>query len=160
MQANVFLDRISEEVQTSSRSLDDIIWSINTRNDNWEETFSRMRRYAEEVFDNSYTHYTIAFDEQAGMTRLNMDKRRDIFLIYKELLNNIHKHAEATEVDIHLSFEAHQLIMAISDNGKGFDKNAPTHRNGLKNLSSRVARWKGNITMDTDTQGTRIKIRI
>jgi two-component sensor histidine kinase len=160
VQAHTFLDRISEEVQASNQSLDDIIWSVNTRNDNWQETFSRMRRYAAEVFENSNTLYTIRLEEQAGMTRLNMEKRRDIFLIYKEILNNINKHSAATEVEIGMWFQGHQLIMVIHDNGNGFDKNAQTHRNGLKNLSSRVARWKGSMHIDTGKEGTRIKITI
>jgi len=159
-QAQIFLDRISEEAQTSSQSLDDIIWSINTRNDNWEETFSRMRRYADEVFENSNTNYTIHLDEQAGSTLLKMEKRRDVFLIYKEIINNIQKHAEATKVEINMALKRQQLLMYISDNGKGFDKNAQTHRNGLKNINSRITRWKGSIDIDTDGTGTRIKILI
>ncbi|WEK17825.1 MAG: two-component regulator propeller domain-containing protein [Candidatus Pedobacter colombiensis] len=158
--ANTFLDRISEEVQASSQSLDDIIWSVNTQNDNWEETFSRMRRYAAEVFENSRVHYTIKLIEQAGITRLNMEKRRDIFLIYKELINNINKHSEATEVEVEMWFQQHQLVMLVHDNGKGFDKQAKTHRNGLKNLSSRVTRWKGSIAVESDKTGTCIKIII
>ncbi|GAA3979611.1 ligand-binding sensor domain-containing protein [Mucilaginibacter dorajii] len=159
-QANKFLDRISEEVQTSSQSLDDIIWSINTHNDNWGETFSRMRRYAAEVFENSGILYTIKLEEQAGTNALKMEKRRDVFLIYKEILNNIHKHAGATEVEINMRFNKQQLIMSISDNGKGFDKSLQTHRNGLKNLNNRVARWKGTINIETNKAGTHIHIAI
>ncbi len=158
--AHTFLDRISEEVQTSSQSLDDIIWSVNTHNDNWEETFSRMRRYAAEVFENNNILYHLKLDEQVGTAKLDMEKRRDIFLIYKEILNNINKHAEATEVEIEMEFKEQQLMMIISDNGKGFDKSKQTHRNGLKNLAKRITRWKGSLTIDTDDQGTRIKILI
>ena len=51
--AQPFLQRISEEVQTSSQAMDDIIWSVNSRNDSLQETMARMRRYAAELFDNS-----------------------------------------------------------------------------------------------------------
>lgn len=159
-QANTFLNRISEEVQASSQSLDDIIWSVNTHNDTWQETFSRMRRYATELFENSSTAYHVKLDEQAGMIKLNMEKRRDIFLIYKELLNNIHKHAAATEVWIDMRFQEQKLIMLIRDNGKGFDKNAQTHRNGLKNVNIRVARWKASIDIATGKEGTSIKVTL
>lgn len=159
-QANMFLDRISEEVQISSQSLDDIIWSINSQNDNWEETFSRMRRYAAEFFENTGTDYTIHLQEESGMTKLKMYKRRDIFLIFKKLLNNIHKHAAATKVDISMHFKDQRLIMAVSDNGKGFNKTLQTHRNGLKNLNNRVTRWNGTINIDTSKDGTHIYISI
>jgi ligand-binding sensor domain-containing protein/two-component sensor histidine kinase len=160
VQAQVFLDRISEEAQTSSQSLDDIIWSINSHNDNWAETFSRMRRYADEVFENSGIYYTIKLEEQANMTVLRMEKRRDVFLIYKEIVNNIHKHAGATKVEINMSFRDQRLAMDIMDNGKGFDKTVSTHRNGLKNLNSRVTRWKGSIDIETSKAGTHIHICI
>ncbi len=159
-QANTFLDRISEEVQASSQSLDDIIWSVNTHNDTWQETFSRMRRCATEIFENSSTAYHVNLDEQDGMIKLNMEKRRDIFLIYKELLNNIHKHAAAIEVWIDMRFQEQKLLMMIRDNGKGFNKNAQTHRNGLKNVNIRVARWKGSIDIATGKEGTSIKVTL
>jgi ligand-binding sensor domain-containing protein/two-component sensor histidine kinase len=159
-QAHTFLSRISEEVHASSQSLDDIIWSVNTNNDTWEETFSRMRRYAAEVFDNSSITYNIKLDEQAGRVKLNMEKRRDVFLIYKELLNNIHKHAAATEVWIDMHFKEQKLIMDIRDNGKGFNKIAQTHRNGLKNLNLRVSHWHGSIDINTGNEGTNIRVAL
>ena len=79
-------------------------------------------------------------------------------MIYKELLNNIHKHAAATEVRIDMWFKEQKLIMAVYDNGKGFNKNKQTHRNGLKNLNSRVLRWKGTLEIDSGKVGTTIKI--
>ncbi|MGZ8538276.1 MAG: ATP-binding protein, partial [Flavisolibacter sp.] len=158
VQANVFLGRISEEVQSSSQSLDDIIWSVNTHNDTWQETFSRMRRYATELFENSNVKYHINIIEENGMKKLNMEKRRDVYMIYKELLNNIHKHASSTEVWIDMKFDQQQFVMNIKDNGKGFDKNATTHRNGLRNLNTRVSRWKGTTEIDTGKNGTEIRV--
>jgi signal transduction histidine kinase len=119
-----------------------------------------MRRYAAEVFENNNILYHLKLDEQVGTAKLNMGKRRDIFLIYKEILNNINKHAEATEVNIEMCFKEKKLMMTICDNGKGFDKSKQTHRNGLKNLARRIACWKGSLIIDADDKGTRIKILI
>ncbi|HVG15346.1 MAG TPA: two-component regulator propeller domain-containing protein [Chitinophagaceae bacterium] len=160
LQANIFLQRISEEVQASSQSLDDIIWTVNINNDTWQETFGRMRRYATELFESGDTACHIKLDERVDMIKINMEKRRDIFLIYKELLNNIYKHAGATEVWIDMRFEDQQLLMAVKDNGKGFDKDLVTHRNGLKNLNTRVNRWKGSIKITTGVGGTSIQVII
>ena len=62
-QASDYLKRISNEVQTSGEALDDIVWSIDTKNDSMEEITARMRRYAAEVFDGTTIQYAIDTDE-------------------------------------------------------------------------------------------------
>jgi ligand-binding sensor domain-containing protein len=136
--AQPFLQRISEEVQASSQAMDDIIWSVNSRNDSLQETMARMRRYAAELFDNSDIKCHLALEENAGNKKLTMEERRDVYLIYKEALNNIHKHAEANNVWINVSQNQNYLLMKIKDDGKGFNTDLVTHRNGFKNLRSRV----------------------
>jgi ligand-binding sensor domain-containing protein/signal transduction histidine kinase len=148
-EARTFLYRISEEVQGSSQALDDIVWSINTNNDTLEQTVARMRRYAAEIFDGANIHYELKLDEQFAQRRLNMEQRRDCFLVFKEVINNIYKHAAATHVFIELWPDRNQLYMKITDNGKGFDPNIITHRNGIKNIRQRVEKWKGEVYIES-----------
>ncbi|RYF96998.1 MAG: hypothetical protein EOO00_01300, partial [Chitinophagaceae bacterium] len=143
VQAREFLDRITEEVNSSSQALDDIIWSVNTNNDGLDETVARMRRYAAELFDAGNVRYEFQLDEALAQKKLSMEQRRDFYLVYKELLNNIFKHAEASNVWISVNIERNNLVLSVKDNGKGFDSLAETHRNGLKNLQARVSRWQG-----------------
>lgn len=149
-----FLERISEEVQRSGQSLDDIVWSINSINDNFEQLAARMRRYAAELFDASGIQYYISIDEKLAGKKISMEQRKDIYLVFKEAVNNIYKHANATLVNIDLLQEKKQLHMRIADNGKGFDAALPTDRNGLKNIRSRAAKWKGTVIVDTSKSGT------
>jgi ligand-binding sensor domain-containing protein/two-component sensor histidine kinase len=159
--AQPFLQRISEEVQVSSQAMDDIIWSVNSRNDSLQETMARMRRYAAELFDNSEINCHLQLDENAGDKKLSMEKRRDLYLIYKEALNNIHKHAGASNVWVDVVQNHNSLSMHISDDGKGFNTTTITHRNGLKNLRSRVEKWKGKIQIGSGSgKGTQIDIQI
>ena len=156
-----FLQRISEEVQSSSQAMDDIIWSVNSRNDSLQETIARMRRYAAELFDNSNSNCHLQLDETSGNKKLSIEQRRDVYLIYKEALNNIHKHAHAKNVWIRVSQNQNHLYMQIKDDGKGFNTNLKTHRNGLKNLRSRVEKWNGKIKIESlENQGTMIEVRI
>ncbi|OQP51338.1 hypothetical protein A4H97_27560 [Niastella yeongjuensis] len=145
--ASTFLDRIAEEVHNSSQALDDIVWSINTRNDTLAQTVARMRRYAAEVFDAANICYYLQLDEQFERYKLNMEQRRDCFLIFKETINNIYKHANAKQVQIKVWIEKGHLHMSINDDGKGFDTNTVTHRNGIKNIHNRAEKWKGRITL-------------
>jgi two-component sensor histidine kinase len=145
VQAREFLDRITEEVNSSSQALDDIIWSVNTSNDGLDETAARMRRYAAELFDAGNVHYEFELDRDLAQRKLSMEQRRDFYLVFKESLNNIFKHAEAKHVWINVHVEKNKLVLSVRDDGKGFDPMAETHRNGLKNLRARVARWNGTI---------------
>ena len=156
-----FLQRISEEVQSSSQAMDDIIWSVNSRNDSLQETIARMRRYAAELFDNSESNCHLQLEGDDSNKKLSLEQRRDVYLIYKEALNNIHKHAHAKNVWIRVAQHQSHLTMLIRDDGKGFNTNLITHRNGLKNLRSRVAKWNGKIKIESvETQGTTIEIKI
>jgi signal transduction histidine kinase len=151
-QAELFLNRITEEVVRSSQALDDIVWSINTKNDTLEETVARMRRYAAEVLDAANITYFLQLDEQFEHYKLSMEQRRDCFLVFKESINNIYKHAKARNVFIRVWIDKGQLHMVIQDDGKGFDITTLTHRNGIKNIRNRIQRWHGSITM-TSAEG-------
>lgn len=146
-QTKNFLNRISEEVYFSNQALDDIVWSINTSNDTLEQTVARMRRYAAEVFDGANIAYALQLDEQFEQYKLNMDQRRDCFLLFKEAINNIYKHAQAKHVSIKVWVEKNKLYMEIKDDGKGFDTTMVTNRNGIKNMNSRIKKWKGSINI-------------
>jgi len=157
-EAKKYLQRIGEEVNASSQSLDDIIWSIDTRNDTLEETIARMRRYAAELFEaNEHIRCNLDFDETFSQRKLNIEQRRDIFLVYKEALNNVYKHAAATSVLVKVRFNEHILFLLIEDNGKGFDVNRITHRNGLKNMKTRIEKWKGSLKITSCQSGTRLE---
>ena len=158
-EVTVFLKRISEEVQQFSQALDDIIWSINSSHDTLEQTAARMRRYAGEIFEGADIHYSLYMDETFAQQKLNMEQRRDCFLIYKEVINNIYKHAAATEVSIHLTMDRNCLNIIIQDNGKGFDTSGNTHRNGIKNIHRRAAKWKGLVYIESVmAKGTTVHI--
>lgn len=147
--AQQFLQRISEEVHASSQAMDDIIWSVNSRNDSLEETVARMRRYAADLFDSSAVNYHLHLDEQTEGKKLNMEQRRDVYLIYKESLNNVYKHSGAKNVWVSVRQHNHSIKLSIKDDGKGFCTDTPTHRNGLKNLVSRVNKWNGKIEISS-----------
>jgi len=95
----------------------------------------------------------------AAGIKIGMEQRRDLYLVYKETLNNIYKHAAAKNVKVELSILDHFLKLAIEDDGHGFDTSQMTHRNGLKNLKTRVAKWKGKINIESHPEkGTLINI--
>jgi ligand-binding sensor domain-containing protein/two-component sensor histidine kinase len=156
-----YLQRITEEVNASGQALDDIIWSVNTTNDTLSEMLTRMRRFASELFDHTDTQYHFTLEEGSGDKKLDMEHRRDIYLVYKEALNNIYKHALAKNIFIRLAWINHFLEMEIKDDGRGFDPSHSTYRNGLKNMKSRIDKWKGSITIESAKgKGSWIRVRL
>lgn len=159
-EAGQHLRRIGEEVSYCSQALDDIIWSANPKNDTLDETIARMRRYSAELFElsgNITCH--LDMDEQFTIQKLQMEQRRDIYLIYKEALNNIYKHASASTVWITVKERNNSLDLMFKDNGKGFNIKQETHRNGLKNMKARVEKWRGKLTIHSEKQiGTQLLI--
>ena len=159
--AEQFLKRISEEVGNTSQAMDDIIWNVNSKNDSVRETIERMRRFAAELFDKSAVRYHLELDDAIHGKKMNMEQRRDIFLMYKEILNNVYKHAGADSVSIVARVEGNILHLDVKDDGKAFDTTVVTHRNGLKNLYQRTARWNGTIVINSKpSQGTEIQIAL
>jgi ligand-binding sensor domain-containing protein/two-component sensor histidine kinase len=157
--AKKYLQRITEESVATQQALDDIIWSVNSRNDNMQELQARMRRYAGEIFESSNINCQFDFENTTESNKLNMEQRRDVYLVFKECLNNIHKHASAKNIYIKIAMSNGVLTMLVEDDGKGFDPNITTHRNGLKNLQTRVEKWKGNLKIDSARgKGARVEI--
>lgn len=158
--ASVFIKRITEEVTATSQSLDDIVWSINSSNDSFAEMAARMRRYASDLFEQGDITWQVQFDEQLANKKLKMEQRRDIYLIFKEAVNNIYKHANAKNVTVALTLVKGKMQMQIQDDGQGFDVNKPTSRNGLKNMARRTQKWNGVYKVQSGAGGTTITIHI
>ena len=156
-----YLKRISNEIQTSAEALDDIVWSIDSKNDSIEQVTAHMRRYAADVFDATTIRYTIKIDEKSLPVKLAIGKGSDLFFVFKETINNIRKHAMATEVNVNIEAKDNNLLMQVNDNGKGFDTNQPTHRNGLKNIQQRMQKWGGTgMVQSSPGNGSILKITL
>jgi len=153
-------ERIGSEVQNSSEALDDIIWSVRTRRDSVGDVLARMRQYAAEIFEPVEIQLHIK-ENVEGIQSLEMEFKRDFYLVYKELLRNILKHAEATRVDIDINVNRTRATFHISDNGKGFDIDMPTQRSGLFNIKERVKKWNGTVSWNTGPEkGTKVTVEM
>jgi signal transduction histidine kinase len=118
-----------------------------------------LRRYAAELFDNSKTNFHLEIDETVAGKKINMEQRRDLYLVYKESMNNILKHASANNVWIDVQWQNGKLSLRIKDDGKGFESSMVTNRNGLRNIHFRTEKWKGTTLIKTSPgNGTLIEI--
>ena len=84
--------------------------------------------------------------------------RHGLLLAVKETLNNVERHAQATEVEFRMAFAEAQLEIVISDNGKGFDTSRKHGGNGLKNLPLRLSKLGGRYSIESSLgKGTIVK---
>jgi ligand-binding sensor domain-containing protein/signal transduction histidine kinase len=152
------LSRIGELSRESVDSMSDIVWAIDPLRDAPIHLLQRMRRVAAELLQ---THgLQLRFESSGDMSpRLSADLRRHAFLSFKEILNNIVRHAGATAVNIEVTIEPRQLRLTVSDDGRGFDSSAAVEGQGLRNMRRRCGSVGGSVDV-MSRQGTGTSVRL
>jgi anti-sigma regulatory factor (Ser/Thr protein kinase) len=161
VKASEYIGKIGDNSSRLMEAMDDIVWSINPMNDTMQKIFARMREFATEVFEAKEVDTHFHFDERAYDLSLNMEQRRDFFLIFKEAVNNVAKYANATEVNVDVILKDHTLSLIVKDNGRGFDVENADTGNGLNNMHKRAE--KLNAKFDISSQqntGTTISLNM
>ncbi len=155
-----FAEMISEEAKQAGTAIDYIIWNINPQFDSLESLFTRINSEAAEIIEAKGIQYE--FEANNLVTRsMSMDKKRNIYLICKELINNALKHSQCTKIALRCSVKASYLNISFSDNGKGFDVNKATNRNGVKNIQTRLQELKGSYELTSEAEkGTKYELKI
>ena len=157
--AYLLLGRITDDALTVGNAIDDIVWSINPKNDDLSNIIARLRRYASELFDAKNINYHIITPENLDDVKMTMEQRRDVYLIFKEAINNLLKYAECTQVSIKINIENRKFNLIVKDNGKGFDITKPSSRNGIKNMKTRAENLKGKVTIySKEGYGTKVNL--
>lgn len=155
------LEKINERSQRLLDSMSDIIWNINPGNDTMEEVMSRMREYATAILEAKKIDYTFNFPKQKMDCRLSMEVKNNLYLIFKEAVNNLSKYSGCTHATLSLIFDEKNIHLSIEDNGIGFDEPEIKHRGGLVNMQQRATEIKGSISIYTEiNKGTTIELTI
>lgn len=153
------LQKIHERSQRLLVNMSDIIWNVNPGNDNLEEVLSRMREYATTMLESRNIDYHFQFPNEAKTCILEMDTKTNIYLIFKEAINNLCKYSEATRVVMTLQIKDKILLMTIEDNGKGFARSALNHEGGLNNMQFRAEELGGHLSIES-SPGTGVQIKL
>jgi signal transduction histidine kinase len=139
--------------------LDIIVWAVDPEHNSLESAADYLSDFAGDYLSDS--GIVCRFDIPLALPSivLNGRVRHDLLLAVKETLNNVVRHAQATEVEFRMAFADDQLQMIISDNGKGFDAQKKQEGNGLKNLALRLSELGGRYSIESSVgKGTTITI--
>jgi ligand-binding sensor domain-containing protein/two-component sensor histidine kinase len=155
------LEMIGDSSRKVIDAMSDIVWAVNPNNDSFENILLRMRSIAFNLLGAKKIDYTFRADENLNNIRLSMEIRRNLFLIFKESLNNLVKYAEASLVSIQIYSEGAIVKLVIRDNGKGFDLLKPLDGNGLNSMRRRAKEMKAQLVIETTIgEGTRIALNL
>lgn len=159
---NSYLEVIGNNIADVVGKLDDLVWKINPRYDNLGSVIYRLASYAEPTAKAKNIVLHIGANEEIKTYQLRGEAKHHLFLMSKELLNNAMKHSGCRNV--YASFEKvnNDLLVTISDDGRGFDHDTTfSHRNGLHNLRQRADEMKWGLSIDSVSGGgTRTVIRL
>src|SRR5262249_28674117 len=102
--------------------MSDIFWAINPKKDHLSDLLQRMRRFASDVFTARHIAFQFRAPDQERDLELGANVRREVFLIFKESVNNIVKHSGCTRAELSFHIEEDWLVLKVIDNGDGFDR--------------------------------------
>lgn len=151
------LQKIKDRSSAIMERMDDIVWAINPHNDTMEQLLTRMKEFAAELLEPLNIRYRFEEEGDLGPTRLDVRRRRDLYLLFKEAVNNAAKYSQCSNLTMRLRQEGGSLQMEIIDDGKGFAEADVSRGNGLNNMRERAAAMAGKIWIDSGIgRGTRI----
>ena len=158
------LVQIADTSRECVDAMSDIVWAVNPQRDHLSDLTYRMRRFAEDLLDAKGIEATIRSSLDDRDVQLGADLRREVYLIFKECINNLVKHSGCTEAALTFSISGPWLAISIRDNGKGFDlgsNGASIGGHGLTNMQRRAQSLGGTLTIDSRIgSGTSITLKV
>ncbi|MGN6639786.1 MAG: ligand-binding sensor domain-containing protein [Mucilaginibacter sp.] len=166
-QTQIDQKKLLEQIRQNAASLyngtKDILWALDPRSDNLFEILNHIRDFGNELFLDTPVEFEFnGIDESLNQVKLPMEYSRNIPMIFKELLNNILKHAHANRVVLSLC-DIHKdgLHLTLQDNGCGFEQNGTYKGQGINNIIMRTHRIGGDIRIDSEKgKGTLVDLNI
>ncbi len=155
------MNEIKDSSMLLMERMDDIVWSINPRNDSLENLLMRVKHFATTLFEAREIDYTIDIQENISTVKLPTDYRQHIYLVLKEGINNLVKYAQAGKAAIRVSFDQQVLELSVRDNGRGFDATREAAGNGIPGMRRRAELMKAELSIQSlPGEGTTVSLKV
>jgi ligand-binding sensor domain-containing protein/signal transduction histidine kinase len=139
------LAQIRSTADQTVDTLRDLVWIINPTHEHFADLAARLKQIAAIMLGNVASKFLEM--EHADNLKLSLELRRNVPPLFKEILNNIRKHSQATCVTVQLYCRDEQLVLEVSDDGVGFDVSKKRLGDGLKNFQNRAAEMRAELTV-------------
>ena len=160
------LAQIADTSRDCVDAMSDIVWAVNPQRDHLSDLTHRMRRFAEDLLDAKDIDFTIRSSLDDKDVPLGADLRREVYLIFKECVNNLVKHSRCTEAAVTFSASGPWLVVSITDNGKGFEPSTNGNTrgmggHGLASMQRRARALGGSLQIDSGvSRGTSVTLKV
>lgn len=146
---NKTIRKIEETSRETLENMSDIVWSIQPRNDRLANVVKRMKTYGQQLFGSLGIAFEFKDEGEPDRMALNMEQRKNLYLVYKEALNNAAKYADAQKIQVSITCRARNISLTITDDGKGFDTGLQHGGNGLYTMQERARALGGNLQVQS-----------
>ena len=152
------LEKIEQKSRRSITEMSDLVWAIDTEKDTVEDLVLRMKEFSLNLL--SYNEMTTYFnlDIRSKHQRISPNKRQHIYFIFKEMIHNIVKHSEATEVHISIHYDT-EFYLLVKDNGIGLTNETDRSGNGLRNMKQRSEQIQATFKIKSE-HGTQLQLKL
>lgn len=156
------LEMIRDSTEAIVNNIGNIIWALNPINNSTENLLAYLREYAYGYLDMNNIQSVFSFSTPTESLLLPHEIRTHIFMIVKEALHNIVKHAKATLVTIEIKIETNKFCCSISDNGTGISERKKNNfGNGLRNMQQRLTEIGGMLHIQSKPEtGTCLQMEV
>jgi len=170
-QTPTHLAQIGETARELVGSMDEIVWAINPENDTLDGLVTYIGKFVQEFAAAAGLRCRLDLPALPPPLPVAAEVRHNLFLAVKETLNNVAKHAQASEIFFQLRMQPSAFSLVLRDNGRGLDQRAggsgpaDSHRlssgHGLRNLAKRLEQMGGHSTIKSvPNVGTEIELTV
>jgi signal transduction histidine kinase len=157
------LQQIKQNAASLYNGTKDILWALDPQSDNLYEILHHIKDFGNELFLDTLVEFEFkGITDSLAQVKLPMEYSRNLPMIFKELLNNILKHAHATHVVLTLhDIQRGEIHLTLKDNGCGFDQNEANRGQGIGNIIARTKRIGSSIQINSEKgKGTLVDLKI
>jgi|GEM_PF-3052893 len=157
----LMLDKITKTSSSLATLMNDIIWAVNPEKDGSQHLVLKMKWFVQELLQASNIQIQFDIKKELELWNFTIEQKKNLYLIFKETLNNAFKYAKCNNIEIGLNIENNILNMKIADNGIGFTPTGTSTGNGIRNIMKRAQNIGATIDIKSNEgKGTEVNLQL